>query len=246
MVNSKVEYKMRYRLLTLMLLSSFFVNAQELEFTGKLSGLQKNTKVILTDLRSLKANSPEQRFHDTALVSDGLFKFKTVLPGAGMYLLRVALIGQNPEHRKFYLDGGKVQLEGKRGGLNEATLSSDAKYIKDFVLFTDIMDRAGVFARRKALKDTAMMRMAETGSYDGYFNSPGLRDRMSKVEKETIAKATEIAMNWIIEYPNSDINAYVIHTFLRSKTSDKIVKDAIAKLSPSARRSFPGKMLINL
>ncbi|WP_442591237.1 DUF4369 domain-containing protein [Pedobacter sp. AW31-3R] len=236
---------MKYILLNVLIFSAFFVNAQELEFTGELSGLQKNTKVILTDLRSLKSNSTEKRFHDTAEVNDGMFKFKTKLPGAGMYLLRVALIGQNPEHRKFYLEAGKVRLQGKRGELNKASLTSDAPYMKDYIRFTGMMDGEEVFARKKALTDTSMMRMAETGSYDGLFNTPGLLEKLMKVEKEATDKSMEIAANWISAHPNSDINAYVIYTYLRDKTGDKTVKLGLSKLSPAARRSFPGKILTN-
>lgn len=236
---------MKYFLLNVLLFSAFLVHAQELEFTGKLSGLQENTKVILTDLRSMRYQSAEKRFHDTAVVSDGTFRFKTMLPGAGMYLLRVALIGQNPEHRKFYLDGGKIQLEGTRGNLNKATLSGDAPYLKDYIQFTEIMAAPEVFARKKALTDTSMMRMAETGSYDGFFNTPGLMDKLMKVEKEATDKSMEIATNWITAHPGSDINAYVIYTYLNNKMEDKTVKLAISRLSPAARRSFPGKIVLN-
>ncbi|EDM36500.1 hypothetical protein PBAL39_24570 [Pedobacter sp. BAL39] len=237
---------MRYILLNVLLFLSFLAKAQELEFSGKLDGLQENTKVILTDLRSLKSNSTEKRFHDTAVVSDGMFKFKAKLPGAGLYLLRVALIGQNPEHRKFYLDGGKVQLDGQRGALNKAILTSDAPYMRDYIRFTEVMDAPEVFARKKALTDTSMMKMAETGSYDGFFNTPGLMDKLMKVEKEARDKSTEIAAKWIADHPGSDINAYVIQTYLGNDMDDKAVKQAILKLSPGARRSVPGKILLNI
>lgn len=231
---------MKYFILNALLLSTLFVSAQELEFTGNLIGLQNNTKVILSDLRSRPSG---KRFHDTASVSDGVFKFKTVLPGAGTYALRVALIGQNPEHRKLYLDGGKVQLQGKRGELKKAKVSSDAPYMMDYILFTELMESQDVFARKKLLIDTSMMRMAETGSYDGLLKAPGLLDRMMKVEKEAKAKETELAKKWLVENPNSDINAYIIQTYLRSKINESPVKEAIIKLSPASRRSFPGIIL---
>jgi len=229
---------MKYILLNVLLLVTLLASGQKLDFTGEIAGLQKGTKVILSDLMG-------KRFHDTALVNDYMFKFDTKLPGAGIYVLRIGLIGQEPEHRKFYLDAGKVKLVGRRGELKKATISSDAPYMKDYIRFTDLMEGQEVFARKKAISDSAIMRAAETGSYEGLFKHPDLVQRLLDVDREAAAKAMEVARQWLSQNPHSDINAYVIYIYLRRQKDDKAVKAALVKLSPSARKSLPGEIISN-
>lgn len=233
---------MKHILLNFLVFLTLVVNAQELEFSGKLEGLDRNTKVILSDLRKPSELSG-RRFHDTAMVTDGEFKFKVKLPGSGTYALRVGLIGKNPEHRTFYFDGGKVQLVGQRGQLDEASLSGDAPYLKDYLRFTEMVDGQEVFKRKKLLTDTAMMKMAQTGSYEGLFKDPSFADRLMKVDKEATDKTIEIAKQWIKDNPKSDINAYVIYTYLRNIIDDKSLAITLDTLSPGAKKSFPGLLL---
>lgn len=229
---------MRYILLNAFLLATFCVSGQTLDFTGRLTGLQKNTKVILSDMMG-------KQFHDTAMVDEDRFEFNTRLPGAGIYVLRVALIGQNPEHRTFYLDAGKVQLTGKRGDLKKAVITSNAPYMKDYIRFMEIWHRQEIFAREKLISDSAIMRAAETGSYEGLFKHMDLVDRMFKVDKEAANRTVELASQWISENPKSDINAYLIYTYLRRNMEEEDLKKALDNLSPAARKSLPGKMMMD-
>lgn len=228
--------------LFILVLTAITTNAQELEFTGELKDLQPGTKVILTDLRP-RSDLKGKRFHDTAVVSNDAFRFKTKLPGAGIYVLRIGLIGQNPEHRTLYLDAGIVRLTGKRGELKKAVVSGNDGYMKDYTRFTEIMESQEVFGRKKAIYDTAMALMASTGSYEGLFKDKAFLERETKVDQEARDKTLEIAWRWLEENPASDINAYVIYTYLARQDGDKRYKAAMEKLSPSARKSFPGKML---
>ena len=103
--------------------------------------------------------------------------------------------------------------------------------------------KATVFGRKKAIYDTAMALMASTGSYEGLFKDKAFLERETKVDQEARDKTLEIAWRWLEENPASDINAYVIYTYLARQDEDKRYKAAMEKLSPSARKSFPGKML---
>lgn len=234
------------KIISLAILLSLAISAhsQDFELTGNLEDLQANTKVILTDLRP-NSELKGKRFHDTAVVSNGVFRFRTKLPGAGIYALRVGLTGQHPEHRTLYLQAGKLQLTGKRGELKKAILSSNVASMKDFIRFMEKMDKEEVFARQKKQYDTAMMLMAQTGSYEGLFKDTALLQRQTKLNQEASEKTLELAWRWVEENPASDINAFVIYTYLRRQDDDSRYKKAMEKLSPSARKSFPGKILLN-
>jgi hypothetical protein len=224
----------------LFLFMLFFIGstqAQELTLKGNLIGLTANTKVILSDLMG-------QKFHDTATVSNNSFLFNCKLPGAGVYVLRVGLVGQKPEHRIFYLDAGVVSLTGLRGELKKAAVSSQDLYMTDFLSFESSLKNQPEFISQKLLADTVIMRTAETGSYAGLFAQPGLSERFLAADKKAADKKVELGKQWLSKNPNSTINAYIIHKYLRDSFDEKLLIQSVKALNTSARNSLIGQKLV--
>lgn len=212
--------------------------AQNFSLKGELSGLDPNTKVILSDLNGKK-------FHDTATVTHNNFQIDCQLPGAGIYVLRVGLVGQEPEHRVFYLENGSVRLKGVRGKLKSVLIESEDAYMKDFESFTEGIEQAPVVQTKKILGDSIILLSGRTGSYQGAFDQPGLIDRFvnasQKVEDLKVNKAKE----WLAAHPDSDINAYVIYTYLRETFNSTELKAQLAKLNNNALKSLPGQYMLH-
>lgn len=212
-------------------------SAQNLKFEGKLTGLTADTKVILSDLMG-------EKFHDTATVGTDVFSFDRQLPGAGLYVLRVGLIGKNPENRTLYLDNGKVVLSGERSHLKEAELSGEKSYMKDWLEFDRILQEEPVFALQKRQNDTVIMLAGKTGSYEGLFADTAFARRSMEIYPLVEKKKLEVAKGWLAAHPDSDINAYIIYKYLAHSFREDELKYALAKLSPASRRSLIGKKLI--
>ncbi|AOM79348.1 hypothetical protein BFS30_20550 [Pedobacter steynii] len=212
-------------------------NAQILKFEGELSGLTAGTKVILSDMM-------KQQFHDTAKVRNNAFAFECKLPGAGLYVLRVGLVGKSPESRIFYLDAGNVSLKGERGKLKKATLSGDEPFMKDWLRFDHIQQNDPILSRQKRENDTVIMLAMKTGSYDGLMSDTAFVRRSSATYPLVDAKKIALARTWLAENPNSDINAYIIYKYLRRDFTEEEMKRALDKLSPASRNSLIGKTLI--
>ncbi|SDK65590.1 protein of unknown function [Pedobacter sp. ok626] len=229
---------MKYFFLAFTMSVALAGHAQNLKFEGELSGLTADTKVILSDMM-------KKKFHDTATVQSNAFSFDCKLPGAGLYVLRVGLIGKKPENRILYLDAGNVTLKGERGKLKNAALSGDEPYMKDWLKFDDIQRNDPILARQKRENDTVIMLAMKTGSYDGLFSDTAFVKRSGATYPLVSAKKIELAKTWLAENPNSDINAYVIYKFLRMELSDEEMKRAMEKLSPASRNSLIGKKLIS-
>ena len=228
---------MKYILFVIMTSLTLGAYAQNLKFEGKLAGLTANTKVILSDLMN-------KRFHDTATVSNNSFAFDCKLPGAGLYVLRVGLVGRKPENRTFYLDAGKVVLKGERGSLKKAELSSEDPYMKDWLQFDQIMQNEPVLALHKRQNDTVIMLAAKTGSYEGLFADTAFSNRSMAVFPLVEAKKIELAKAWLSEHPKSDINGYIIYIYLRRSLDENELKQALDALSPVARKSILGKIML--
>ncbi len=229
---------MKYSLFAIAMSVSLCASAQNLKFKGTLAGLSADTKVILSDLMGLK-------FHDTATVRLDRFIFNTKLPGAGLYVLRVGLVGKNPEHRILYLDSGTVDLVGKRGNLKAAELKGQENYMKDWLKFDHIVQNDPILALQNRQNDTTIILTGKTGSYDGLMADTGFVRRASETYPLAVAKKIELAKAWLVQYPNSDINAYIVYKYLRRKLNDEELKKTLAQLNPAARKSVVGKILLS-
>lgn len=214
------------------------VCAQKLIIKGNLSGLTSDTKVILSDLM-------QQSFHDTASVSQDAFLINCTLPGAGLYVLRIGLIGQQPEHRMLYLDKGMVEIKGTRGQLSKSEIKSTDVYMKDYLKFEQSLQNHPEFTLKKLLTDTVFMLTAKTGSYAGLFAQPEVSERFLAADRAARMKTIELAKQWLLKNPNSTINAYIIQKYLNERSELNDRKSAIAKLSPAAKKSLIGKMLLS-
>ena len=228
---------MKYSFFAIVMSVTLGASAQNLKFEGQLSGLTADTKVILSDMMNKK-------FHDTATVSNNRFEIDCTLPGAGLYVLRVGLIGKKPESRVFYLDAGKVSLKGERGSLKKAELSGEEPYMKDWLLFDHISQNDPILSLQKRQNDTVIMLAGRTGSYAGMFADTAFVKRSMATYPLVDAKKIELAKTWLAQHPDSDINAYIIYKYLRYSMDPGELKEAIAKLSPGSRKSLLGKILI--
>lgn len=185
------------------------------------------------------------KFNDTASVSTDRFILDTKLPGAGLYVLRVGLVGKSPEHRVLYLDSGTVKLAGKRGNLKAAELTGQTNYMKDWLKFDRIIQNDPILALQNRQTDTLIILAGKTGSYDGAMADTGFVRRSSETFPLADAKKTELAKAWLVQNPDSDINAYIIYKYLRWKLTDEELKRAIAQLNLAARKSLIGKILLS-
>ncbi len=165
-------------------------------------------------------------------------------PGAGIYVLRVGLVGQSPENRTFYLGGGKLLLKGKRGSLKEANLSSEESYIKEWLQFDQILQNEQILALHKRQNDTIIMLAAKTGSYKGLFADTAFSNRSLALYPLVAAKKIELAKTWLSKHPKSEINAYIIYKYLRKSLGQTELKQALETLSPAARKSLLGKIML--
>ncbi|QDW24149.1 DUF4369 domain-containing protein [Pedobacter sp. KBS0701] len=229
---------MKYSLFAIAMSVSLYASAQNLKFEGTLAGLTGDTKVILSDMMNVK-------FNDTASVSTDRFILDTKLPGAGLYVLRVGLVGKSPEHRVLYLDSGTVKLAGKRGNLKAAELTGQTNYMKDWLKFDRIIQNDPILALQNRQTDTLIILAGKTGSYDGAMADTGFVRRSSETFPLADAKKTELAKAWLVQNPDSDINAYIIYKYLRWKLTDEELKRAIAQLNLAARKSLIGKILLS-
>lgn len=229
---------MKYSLFAIAMSVSLYTSAQNLKFDGTLAGLTADTKVILSDMMDLK-------FHDTASVSVDRFILNTKLPGAGLYVLRVGLVGKSPEHRVLYLDSGTVALAGERGNLKAAELTGQANYMKDWLKFDHIVQNDPILALQNRQTDTVIILAGKTGSYDGMMADTGFVRRSSETYPLADAKKIELAKAWLVQYPDSDINAYIVYKYLRWKLTDEELKKILAQLNPAARKSLIGKILLS-
>ena len=88
------------------------------------------------------------------------------------------------------------------------------------------------------------MLAAKTGSYKGLFADTAFSNRSLALYPLVAAKKIEPAKTWLSKHPKSEINAYIIYKYLRKSLGQIELKQALETLSPAARKSLLGKIML--